>query len=158
MGKQQYLLSEFKGLDASAKSPNSPMWLQGARADVDDSVLVPENNDVVTSHSDILSSLLNPYSCYIQRKKIYVDGVERELAITDRGSVMIDDEVIGTVDPDNLSVDVIGRQAIMSHGGYARFLRVGYPGKGFIPFSNDEIVMENDYIDSRNSSFTNVKT
>lgn len=157
MGKQQYLLSEFKGLDASAKSPNSPMWLQGARADVDDSVLVPENDDVVTSHSDILSSLLNPYSCYIQRKKIYVDGVERELAITDRGSVMIDDEVIGTVDPDNLSVDVIGRQAIMSHGGYARFLRVGYPGKGFIPFSNDEIVMENDYIDSRNSSFTNVK-
>ncbi len=151
------MLSEFKGLDASAKSPNSPMWLQGARVDVDDSVLVPENNDVVTSHSDILSSLLNPYSCYIQRKKIYVDGVERELAITDRGSVMIDDEIIGTVDPDNLSVDVIGRQAIMSHGGYARFLRVGYPGKGFIPFSNDEIVMENDYIDSRGSSFTNVK-
>ena len=68
-----------------------------------------------------------------------------ELAITDRGSVMIDDEVIGTIDPGNLSVDVIGRQAIMSHGGYARFLRVGYPGKGFIPFSNDEIVMENDY-------------
>ena len=45
----------------------------------------------------------------------------------------------------------------MSHGGYARFLRVGYPGKGFIPFSNDEIVMENDYIDSSTSSFTSVK-
>lgn len=151
MGKQQYLLSEFKGLDASAKSPNSPMWLQGARADVDDSVLVPENDDVVTSHSDSLGN------CYIQRKKIYVDGVERELAITDRGSVMIDDEVIGTIDPGNLAVDVIGRQAIMSHGGYARFLRVGYPGKGFIPFSNDEIVMENDYINSSTSSFTSVK-
>lgn len=157
MGKQQYLLSEFKGLDASAKSPNSPMWLQGARADVDDSVLVPENDDVVTSHSSSLSSSSDPYNCYIQRKKIYVDGVERELAITDRGSVMIDDEVIGTIDPGNLSVDVIGRQAIMSHGGYARFLRVGYPGKGFIPFSNDEIVMENDYINSRSSSFTSVK-
>lgn len=157
MGKQQYLLSEFKGLDASAKSPNSPMWLQGARVDVDDSVLVPENDDVVTSHSDSLSYLFDPYNCYIQRKKIYVDGFERELAITDRGSVMIDDEVIGTIDPDNLSVDVIGRQAIMSHGGYARFLRVGYPGKGFIPFSNDEIVMENDYVTSGTSSFTSVK-
>lgn len=156
MGKQQYLLSEFKGLDASAKSPNSPMWLQGARADVDDSVLVPENDDVVTSHSD-LGYLSDRYNCYIQRKKIYVDGVERELAITDRGGVMIDGEVIGTIDPGNLSVDVIGRQAIMSHGGYARFLRVGYPGKGFIPFSNDEIVMENDYINSRSSSFTSVK-
>ena len=157
MGKQQYLLSEFKGLDASAKSPNSPMWLQGARADVDDSVLVPENDDVVTSHSDSIDSLFDPYNCYIQRKKIYVDGLERELAITDRGNVTIDGEIIGTIDPNNLSVDVIGRQAIMSHGGYARFLRVGYPGKGFIPFSNDEIVMENDYVTSGTSSFTSVK-
>ena len=51
---------------------------------------------MVTSH---ILSKPEVHNCYIQRKKIYVDGVERELAITDRGSVMIDDEVIGTIDP-----------------------------------------------------------
>jgi hypothetical protein len=148
MPKERFSIKTFNGAAPATGDAESPIRFENARVDVANNVAVPENVDAELENSDVI----------LIEKKMYVDGVERYLRIYQDGEVRVNEFSLGDADISTVpDVDVIGRQAVISGRGNAKFIRVGHPGKGTIYFDNDDIIFEDDYISSMYFNFGDVQ-
>lgn len=157
MPKEKFEIATFTGMTPADGGKTGLINLKGARVDTGEGILIPEYEDdiIAASRPDEPGSLAD---IIVNKKLLYVNGVEKVLLVYGDGSITIDGVVVGSTDVTDTSVETIGRQAIMSQGRNlpAKFIRDGYTGDAHINFNNNEVIVEDDVINSTNIDIGNV--